>query len=66
MSERNGIRYGLLGLGLILLIGLLTYIASRSAQAGRRLRAAGFKRVWNLAGGIKRWSEDVDPSVPTY
>lgn len=33
MSERNGIRYGLLGLGLILLIGLLTYIASRSAQA---------------------------------
>jgi len=38
----------------------------RSAQAVRRLRAAGFKRVWNLAGGIKRWSEDVDPSVPTY
>ncbi|MDG9922520.1 MULTISPECIES: pitrilysin family protein [unclassified Pseudomonas] len=33
MSERNGMRYGLLGLGLILLIGLLTYIASRSAQA---------------------------------
>jgi zinc protease len=33
MSERNGIRYGLLGLGLILLIGLLTYIATRSAQA---------------------------------
>jgi zinc protease len=33
MIERNGIRYGLLGLGLILLIGLLSYIASRSAQA---------------------------------
>jgi zinc protease len=33
MSARNGIRYGLLGLGLILLIGLLTYIASRNAQA---------------------------------
>ena len=38
----------------------------RSAQAVRRLRAAGFKRVWNLAGGIHRWSRDVDPSVPTY
>ena len=38
----------------------------RSAQAVRRLRAAGFKRVWNLAGGIQRWSRDVDPSVPTY
>jgi rhodanese-related sulfurtransferase len=39
---------------------------ARSAQAVRRLRAAGFKRVWNLAGGIQRWSQDVDPSVPTY
>jgi molybdopterin/thiamine biosynthesis adenylyltransferase/rhodanese-related sulfurtransferase len=38
----------------------------RSAQAVRRLRAAGFKRVWNLAGGIQRWSRDVDPSVPQY
>ena len=38
----------------------------RSAQAVRRLRAAGFKRVWNLAGGIQRWSRDVDPSVPSY
>jgi molybdopterin/thiamine biosynthesis adenylyltransferase/rhodanese-related sulfurtransferase len=38
----------------------------RSAQAVRRLRAAGFKRVWNLAGGIARWSRDVDPSVPSY
>jgi zinc protease len=33
MSARKGTRYGLLGLGLILLIGLLTYIASRNAQA---------------------------------
>jgi zinc protease len=33
MSERNGIRYGLLGLVLILLAGLLVYIASRPAQA---------------------------------
>ncbi|MBD9413808.1 insulinase family protein [Pseudomonas sp. PDM16] len=33
MSERNGIRYGLLGLGLILLVGLLTFIATRTAQA---------------------------------
>jgi molybdopterin/thiamine biosynthesis adenylyltransferase/rhodanese-related sulfurtransferase len=38
----------------------------RSAKAARQLQAAGFKRVWNLAGGILRWSEDVDPSVPRY
>ncbi|WP_394560310.1 M16 family metallopeptidase [Aquipseudomonas alcaligenes] len=33
MSERNGLRYGLLGLGLILLVGLLTFIATRTALA---------------------------------
>lgn len=33
MSERNGMRYGLLGLGVIALIGSLTLIASRSADA---------------------------------
>jgi adenylyltransferase/sulfurtransferase len=38
----------------------------RSAQAVRQLQAAGFSRVWNLAGGIQRWSEDVDPTVPKY
>ena len=38
----------------------------RSARAVRQLRAAGFRRVWNLAGGIQRWSQDVDPSVPRY
>lgn len=38
----------------------------RSAQAVKRLRAAGFERVWNLAGGIQRWSQEVDPGVPTY
>jgi sulfur-carrier protein adenylyltransferase/sulfurtransferase len=38
----------------------------RSAKAVRQLQAAGFKRVWNLAGGILRWSDEVDPSVPRY
>jgi adenylyltransferase/sulfurtransferase len=39
---------------------------SRSARAVRQLRDAGFTRVWNLAGGIGRWSDDVDPRVPKY
>jgi adenylyltransferase/sulfurtransferase len=38
----------------------------RSAKAARQLQTAGFKRVWNLAGGILRWSQDVDPTVPRY
>jgi adenylyltransferase/sulfurtransferase len=38
----------------------------RSAKAVRQLQAAGYRRVWNLAGGITRWSDDVDASVPRY
>jgi adenylyltransferase/sulfurtransferase len=37
----------------------------RSADAARLLRAAGF-RALNLTGGILRWSDDVDPTVPKY
>jgi adenylyltransferase/sulfurtransferase len=37
----------------------------RSAAAAEQLRAAGFE-VRNLAGGILRWSDDVDPTVPKY
>ena len=38
----------------------------RSAHAAEALRAEGFSRVWNLAGGIDRWSTDVDRGVPRY
>ena len=39
---------------------------ARSAMVADYLRAAGHRRVVNLAGGIDRWSVDVDPSVPRY
>lgn len=38
----------------------------RSAGAARFLIANGFEHVWNLSGGIKGWSTDVDPNLPTY
>ncbi|MBI1967588.1 MAG: ThiF family adenylyltransferase, partial [Gemmatimonadetes bacterium] len=38
----------------------------RGAKAVRQLRAAGFRRVSNLAGGILRWSVEVDHRVPRY
>ena len=38
----------------------------RSAAAARYLRSQGFERVSNLAGGIARWSAEVDGSVPQY
>lgn len=39
---------------------------TRSSQAVEFLIKAGFPRVSNLAGGILRWSEKVDPAVPKY
>jgi sulfur-carrier protein adenylyltransferase/sulfurtransferase len=39
---------------------------ARSARAAELLRDKGFERVSNMLGGINRWSEDVDPSVPLY
>ena len=38
----------------------------RSAQAVGFLQDAGFERVWNLAGGIHAWSDEIDPSIPKY
>ena len=38
----------------------------RSADAIRFMQQAGFRKLWNLKGGILAWSDDVDPSVPKY
>ncbi len=38
----------------------------RSAQAAHFLRQRGIPLAWSMAGGIEAWSQDVDPSVPTY
>jgi adenylyltransferase/sulfurtransferase len=38
----------------------------RSAEAVDFLRKAGFRKIWNLKGGILAWSDQVDPSVPKY
>jgi adenylyltransferase/sulfurtransferase len=38
----------------------------RSAEAVEFLRKAGFRKIWNLKGGILAWSDEVDPAVPKY
>jgi len=38
----------------------------RSADAVAFLRQAGFRKIWNLKGGILAWSDEVDPKVPKY
>ncbi len=39
---------------------------ARSATVLRQLRDAGFTRVWNLAGGIRAWADEIDPTLPKY
>ncbi|MCA9136574.1 MAG: molybdopterin-synthase adenylyltransferase MoeB [Planctomycetales bacterium] len=41
-------------------------MGGRSAKAVQLLRDAGFDNVSNLNGGINRWSNQIDASVPTY
>jgi sulfur-carrier protein adenylyltransferase/sulfurtransferase len=38
----------------------------RSRQAAAVLRGRGFTRVRCLKGGIVRWAEEIDPSMPRY
>jgi adenylyltransferase/sulfurtransferase len=38
----------------------------RSMHAAYELEEAGFRKLSNLAGGILRWSQDVDPAVQRY
>ena len=39
---------------------------ARSAQVVAFLERLGFESVYNLAGGIDAWSQDVDPKVARY
>jgi monothiol glutaredoxin len=38
----------------------------RSQRAAEHFAALGFTNVWNLAGGIDAWSQEVDGNVPRY
>jgi monothiol glutaredoxin len=38
----------------------------RSGAAAERFASEGWKRVFNLEGGIDAWSREIDPSVPRY
>ena len=38
----------------------------RSLHAISQLRAMGFSKLQNLAGGIDRWTNEVDPALPRY
>ncbi|NJN19030.1 MAG: molybdopterin-synthase adenylyltransferase MoeB [Oscillochloris sp.] len=39
---------------------------ARSGRAVELLKGAGFRKVKNLVGGVLRWSDDIDPTMPKY
>jgi adenylyltransferase/sulfurtransferase len=41
-------------------------MGGRSAKAVNFLRRSGFKKVYNLTGGLTAWAEKVDPKMPKY
>ena len=41
-------------------------VGARSLRAAEYLSDLGYAKVGNLAGGILRWSDEVDPSIPGY
>ena len=41
-------------------------MGGRSKKAYNLLRDKGFTDLRNLTGGIRAWSEEVDPTIPTY
>lgn len=38
----------------------------RSKRVAESFRAQGFRKLYNLSGGIDAWSRNIDPSIPTY
>lgn len=45
---------------------VMCHSGKRSAVITRFLNQSGFDGVFNLCGGITAWSNEIDPSVPTY
>ena len=45
---------------------LLCHHGIRSMHVALWLESKGFERLYNLTGGLDRWSMDVDPDVPRY
>lgn len=45
---------------------VLCHHGVRSLQVARWLQSQGFRKVYNISGGIHAYAVKVDPSVPTY
>ena len=41
-------------------------LGGRSAKAVQVMQENGFNKVYNVAGGIRAWSEKIDTTMPIY
>ena len=39
---------------------------NRSTRVVEFLQDSGFEKVWNLTGGIRAWSQEIDPAVGKF
>ncbi len=47
-------------------IAVICHHGIRSRHIAIYLQSQGFGDVINLAGGVARWADDIDPSMPRY
>jgi len=47
-------------------LAFLCHYGNSSRQAAEHFRGLGFRRVFNIEGGIDAWAQQIDPSVPQY
>jgi rhodanese-related sulfurtransferase len=47
-------------------IAVICHSGQRSARAAAFLLSRGYAEVYNVTGGIDRWSLDVDPAIARY
>jgi rhodanese-related sulfurtransferase len=45
---------------------ILCHHGVRSLQVASWLRGQGLENSYSVAGGIDRWSQEIDPTVPRY
>jgi rhodanese-related sulfurtransferase len=45
---------------------VLCHHGARSYQVGVLLEASGFRRIFNLSGGVDGWAKQIEPGMPQY
>ena len=52
--------------GLVKASQVIPVFGQRSGKAAEHFRGLGFTEVYNVAGGIDAWAQDVDTTIPRY